>query len=141
VHPKEPVAYLRDRAGLLIPRGNGVYTFVHRTFQEYLAASHLTAKEVDPEQLVELVRAEPDRWREVTLLAAARLSEGAGFRLLLDTLCEKEPAGSPVPVGDVWSAHVAGLALGETSEAQKLFATTGRIARPRRESADGCYTT
>jgi len=106
------IDYLQERAGLLVAHGAGVYTFPHRTFQEYLAACHLTDRD-DPDALAELVHAEPNRWREVALLAGAK----AGVWTLADALC---PDGvSTYPCGktpcDAWGALIAGLGLAESA--------------------------
>jgi formylglycine-generating enzyme required for sulfatase activity len=117
VNPAWLVEYIRDRAGLLAARGEGVYSFPHRTFQEYLAACYLTDTGF-PEQVVELLRDDPQRWREVLLLAGAKAARGtaAAVWTLAEELCRDLPppqAENPCPDADFWAALLAGQTLME----------------------------
>ncbi len=130
VNPALLLKHLSDRAGLLMPRGVGVYTFPHRTFQEYLAACHLTADENYPENVTNLVRSEANRWREVVLLAAANVANAAPMIwALVEELCGKEPALSDCTAEDAWSTLLAGQALVET-------ANLGQIGKRNRAKAE-----
>jgi len=90
------VTYLTNRAGLLIEREQGrVYAFPHRTFQEYLAACHLASTDF-PYLLADRLREDDGRWREASLLAAARAVTGSPAPIwnLVAGFCPRD-----VPVG------------------------------------------
>jgi formylglycine-generating enzyme required for sulfatase activity len=119
IRPARVVEYVRDRAGLLANHGEGVYSFPHRTFQEYLAARHLTATNF-PSLLVQLVREEPERWREVLLLAAAKVARGTPYAAwtLVGKLCPQPCTPERAAAArecDWWAALLAGQALVETN--------------------------
>ncbi len=68
---------IKLRAGLLLERAPSVYTFPHRTFQEYLAGAHLAAAEKFAAKAHKLAEAGAS-WREVILLAVSKLVHQGG---------------------------------------------------------------
>jgi formylglycine-generating enzyme required for sulfatase activity len=69
---QQVVSAMRHRAGLLLERAPEVFTFPHRTFQEYLAGAHLGSQSDFAGQAAGLAT-ESAFWREVILLAVGRL--------------------------------------------------------------------
>ncbi|MEW6240227.1 MAG: SUMF1/EgtB/PvdO family nonheme iron enzyme, partial [Chloroflexota bacterium] len=76
VHPRIIIEYLETRAGLLIGRGNGIYSFPHRSFQEYLAACYLNDQPDPASEYCERIQADPTWWREVFLLGMGKMRRG-----------------------------------------------------------------
>ncbi|MCP4693085.1 MAG: hypothetical protein GY859_33895, partial [Desulfobacterales bacterium] len=92
------------RAGLLVETGSNVYSFPHRTFEEYLAGCHLSVSSNFTDEAVKLAR-QGAFWWEVILLAVGSLVHSGKTEatlVLVDELCpEKAPE-----MGDVngWRA-------------------------------------
>ncbi len=117
LNPKRLLAYLSQRSGILAERGEGVYTFPHRTFQEYLAARHLVDGGFDFDQIAADARRDPNRWREVTLLAAARIGP-LGVWELADALAFEEDSSDPA--AGAWGLHLAGQAVAESANLEQV---------------------
>lgn len=65
--PEKIFTHLLNRSGLLKEHGDDIYQFIHRTFQDYLAAKEL----IEDDHLGELLRhADEEPWQDVILLAA-----------------------------------------------------------------------
>lgn len=71
---------IEQRTGLLIARGQGIYSFSHLTFQEYLAAVEITDREDFIEYL--LACCGESWWREVILLVASQLGVNYATKLI-----------------------------------------------------------
>ncbi|QDL08190.1 histidine kinase [Brasilonema octagenarum UFV-E1] len=78
---KQVLKAIEAQHGLFIERAQGIYSFSHLTFQEYLTAQYI----IDYQQVENLVTEHltDERWREVFLLVADLKGENAGDMLLL----------------------------------------------------------
>ena len=92
INPRLLLRYLENRAGLLVERVEGTYAFVHRSFQEYLAACSLTNRPRLVHNLRALLAADTGWWREVFLLAVGRRKSG-GIDPAVSVLHELVPEG------------------------------------------------
>jgi formylglycine-generating enzyme required for sulfatase activity len=78
---------LAERAGIIYEEAPNRYRFVHRSFQEHLAAAHWCSQ--SPETIVDDLRSGPVLWRNV-------------FNLLPDEVERRETSGSDGAVVDLW---------------------------------------
>ena len=103
---------IRTRSGLLVEREPGLFTFPHRTFQEYLAGVQLALHPHFPAMAVRLAEA-GDLWREVILLAVGyRVHAQGELHLALDlvnALCP--PRGEPTRAEGWRKIRLAGEVL------------------------------
>ena len=88
------IEFIKTSAGLLIEAGDGLYSFIHLTFQEYLCATHLAARaEVGGTQTIldelgsELTN---PRWREVVRLLVASLKSIQGQTFFVEKLIDEK---------------------------------------------------
>ncbi|MCE7985165.1 MAG: NACHT domain-containing protein [Caldilinea sp. CFX5] len=110
------LAYLQDRAGLLLARREGRYAFPHRSFQEYLAACHLTEQPDAAQRLRTLAQQDPAWWREVVLLAIGKRKQGGlgAATEMVNTLLGGAFAEFKSVTDNQWRlATMAGLAVEE----------------------------
>ena len=86
---------IEERTGLLVARGEGVYTFSHLTFQEYLTALAVAAR--DDYVSYTLSHSHEAWWREVIRLEAGHLSLTSKERptRLISALAAHKPDPSP----------------------------------------------
>ena len=123
------LGFLETRAGLLIGRSEEIYTFLHRSFQEYLAGCHLLGSDNFADRMKTLLASDRDWWRDVCLLAVGAASKsGRTMPFALGILDEFVP-GNPEEAAQI------------TAEQQRLAALTGtallELRVPERASESG----
>ncbi|MFI9171116.1 NACHT domain-containing protein [Streptomyces lincolnensis] len=96
--PEAVLTHLLNRSGLLQERNERVIQFIHRTFQDYLAAKELQ----ESDGLGELLRhAADEEWQDIVLLAVGHCHRGE-VRRLIEGLIEKgDQAEDPRTRGDI----------------------------------------
>ncbi len=119
---EQVLAYIQERAGLLQAQNNRIYTFPHKTFQEYLTATYLLKQGAPDVMLLERVNRDLIWWREVFLLAA-----GASRRIpsnianLVDTLLPLALEENKISAEKAQQAQAAAQALAEIDFSEHVY--------------------
>ena len=114
--------FITNRAGILIEADQKtVFRFPHRTFQEYLAACHLTGHEF-PHCFRERLLEDDERWREALLLGAAYVEKGNNIWNLVEVFCNDEGHSKrEAAQGSRWTLIVrAAQAVTETAKQKNV---------------------
>lgn len=106
---------MKLRAGLLVERQPEVFSFPHRTFQEYLAGAHL-AVQADFKREGARMAGQGAHWREVIQLAVGRLVYLGGDLdkplALVAELCPSRSQDTDAAWGKAWLAGDVVLEMG-----------------------------
>jgi formylglycine-generating enzyme required for sulfatase activity len=112
---RQVVETMKLRAGLLLERAPEVFTFPHRTFQEYLAGAHLAAQGDFATRAAGLSR-QGALWREAILLGAGKLVHHSGELdkplALVGELCPAHAPGDDSAWRQAWLAGEVLLEIG-----------------------------
>jgi formylglycine-generating enzyme required for sulfatase activity len=112
---RQVVETMKVRAGLLLERAPEVFTFPHRTFQEYLAGAYLAAQGDFAARCTDLSR-QGDLWREAILLGAGKLVHHSGELdkplALVGELCPARPPEDDSAWRQAWLAGDVLLEIG-----------------------------
>jgi formylglycine-generating enzyme required for sulfatase activity len=137
---------MKLRAGLLLERDVGVFTFPHRSFQEYLAANYLDAQD----DFVERAKKQTSNlaiWREVILWAVSRRvyvrASVTGPLGLVAELCPARDPSSPNEWSNIWLAGDILLEIGlnrveNTEQGRELLP---RVQTRLKELIEGSHLT
>jgi hypothetical protein len=156
---------VREHSGLFVERGEGLYGFMHLTFEEYFTARQLVSSSTRARAQI-LARLHLARWQEPILLAVGSLSKqfyddthellwaileaGSAYEGMLhrDLLFTATCVGDSVNVAPVLRQEIAGRLLAlycdRARRALPSAATTGKeraadpVQRPGRRSGGGC---
>jgi len=127
--------YLCDRTGLLVERGDGMFGFCHRTFQEYFAARGLLLEVEGGGDIVALLRPYlfHPQWEEVVVHVAASLSAPRATTLLRVILDDPDPAGRFLRRSQCLALRclVDGAAVADSALLDQFFSDGEAIGRSR----------
>ncbi len=129
------IRYLCERTGLLVERGDDMFGFSHRSFQEYFAARGLLLEADGGSDIVSLLRPYlfHPQWEEVVVLVAASLSVQRSTTLLRVLLDDPDPAGRFLRRGQrlVLRCLIEGAAIADSNLLEQVFSDGEAIGKSR----------